>query len=118
MQSDEQHYFVKKILDCKIDLDGQKYYKVKWEATWEPADSLVGSMDLIDDYWSFIDRGASLSINSADNRLLDSSIKTDKPGLQTDDVSSSSNNKDTETLASAVVDCRERFFFQMKISPL
>jgi len=45
---------IKKIIDCKIGEDGQQLYKVKWQATWEPAESLVTCQHLIDEFWSYV----------------------------------------------------------------
>ncbi|XP_066915837.1 uncharacterized protein [Clytia hemisphaerica] len=56
-QGDQQCSFgIKKIVDCKIDQTGKQLYKVKWEATWEPADSLSSCQHLIDEFWGFVNK--------------------------------------------------------------
>ena len=55
-----QHHYAKKIVDCKVDGNGTRYYKVKWEPTWEPANELMVNANLIDEYWNLIRRGASV----------------------------------------------------------
>jgi len=45
----------KKIVDYKMDENGQQFYKVKWEATWEPIEKLSPCQNLIDDFWSLIE---------------------------------------------------------------
>ena len=34
-------------------------YKVKWEATWEPAENLSSCQHLIDEFWSFVNKAKS-----------------------------------------------------------
>ena len=46
---------IKKIVDCKIGKCGRQLYKVKWVATWEPADNLTSVQHLIDDFWRYVD---------------------------------------------------------------
>lgn len=38
---------------------GKQMYKVKWEATWEPAENLTSCQHLIDEFWSFVNKAKS-----------------------------------------------------------
>jgi len=56
MEAEEPSSFgIKKIVDCKIGECGRQMYKVKWEATWEPAENLASCQHLIDKFWSYVD---------------------------------------------------------------
>lgn len=50
----KNHCGIKKIIDCKINENGQQMYKVKWECTWEPAENLVTCQYLVDEFWSYV----------------------------------------------------------------
>lgn len=50
-----------KIVDHKTDEHGHIFYKVQWEATWEPAESLTDCQKLIEEFW--------LSLNEARTRI-------------------------------------------------
>jgi len=57
LSGEENNSFgVKKIIDCRIGEHGMQMYKVKWEATWEPAENLASCQHLIDDFWSFVNK--------------------------------------------------------------
>lgn len=46
---------IKRIVDCKIGEGGRQMYKVKWIATWEPAETLASCQHLIEEFWSRVD---------------------------------------------------------------
>lgn len=48
----------KKVIDYKV-YNGKRYYKVKWESSWEPEDSLTEYQDLVDQFWQFVKRVSS-----------------------------------------------------------
>ena len=50
-----QDKMVKKVIDYKL-LNGKRYYKVKWECTWELEDSLLSCQGLVDQFWNFVNR--------------------------------------------------------------
>ncbi|XP_066922011.1 zinc finger protein 699-like [Clytia hemisphaerica] len=58
-QDDERHIEITigdpvadKVIDSCVGTDNRRYYKVKWQATWEPEDELlVKYQNLIEDYW-------------------------------------------------------------------
>lgn len=54
----------KKVIDYKL-LNGKKYYKVKWECTWELEDNLLSYKGLVDQFWDFVNR-----VKSEDNYEL------------------------------------------------
>lgn len=51
----QSSFGIKKIVDCKIGKCGRQMYKVKWEATWEPAENLASVQHLIDEFWTYVD---------------------------------------------------------------
>jgi len=50
------NFGIRKIVDCKLSEGGQQMYKVEWESTWEPAESLSTCQNLIDDFWSLVNK--------------------------------------------------------------
>ncbi|XP_065669868.1 zinc finger protein 846 isoform X4 [Hydra vulgaris] len=44
---------VKKVVDCKNE-NGQQLYQVKWESSWETAESLAGCQSLINEFWDYV----------------------------------------------------------------
>lgn len=36
--------------------DGKRYYKVKWESSWECEENLGDYQDLVDQFWDFVKR--------------------------------------------------------------
>lgn len=46
---------VKKVVDYRLD-NGKRFYKVKWESSWEDEDTLTNYQSLVNQFWSFIDR--------------------------------------------------------------
>ena len=53
---DSSSFGIKKIIDCRINQEGKQMYKVRWEETWEPADSLITCQHLVDDFWSRVNK--------------------------------------------------------------
>jgi len=51
---EHESFGIKKIVDCKIGENGVQMYKVKWQATWEPAENLASCQQLIEDFWGFV----------------------------------------------------------------
>ena len=51
----ENSFGISKIVDCRLE-NGKQMYKVEWEATWEPAESLTNCQYLIDDFWSHVNK--------------------------------------------------------------
>lgn len=44
-----------KVIDYKL-VNGKKYYKIKWECSWELADNLQHCQELVEQFWEFVDR--------------------------------------------------------------
>jgi len=55
MEIEQNSFGIQKIVDCKVE-NGQQMYKVEWQATWEPAESLQTCQHLIDEFWSHINK--------------------------------------------------------------
>jgi len=67
--SDGQSQFgIRRILDCKISSDGRQMYQVEWETTWEPAESLITCQNLLDDFWSLINKAKSMEYVALQHR--------------------------------------------------
>ncbi|XP_066912291.1 uncharacterized protein [Clytia hemisphaerica] len=48
----------KRVIDTKVQ-NGKRYYKVKWESSWEAEDSVGEYQDLVDQFWNFVKRVSS-----------------------------------------------------------
>ncbi|XP_002157333.4 homeobox protein 4 isoform X1 [Hydra vulgaris] len=46
---------IKKVVDFRLD-NGKRYYKVKWESSWEPEDNLLDYQVFLDQFWDFVNR--------------------------------------------------------------
>ena len=57
---DGSSFGIKKIVDCRVSSEGKQLYKVKWLETWEPAESLITCQNLIDDFWSRVNRAKAV----------------------------------------------------------
>lgn len=55
-QASDLSFGIKKIVECKIGNDGKQLYRVKWQETWESAESLAGCEHLITQYWTMLNR--------------------------------------------------------------
>ena len=53
--TDPESCGIRKIVDCKVE-DGIQMYKVEWQATWEPAENLSSCQNLVDDFWSHVNK--------------------------------------------------------------
>lgn len=59
IEEDERHIEItigdpvaEKVIDSCVGTDNRRYYKVKWQATWESEEELIGKyQNLIEDYW-------------------------------------------------------------------
>lgn len=56
--SGDNSFGIKRILECKIE-NGQQMYKIEWETTWEPAETLAFCQHMIDDFWSLVNKAKS-----------------------------------------------------------
>lgn len=52
----ESCFGMQKVIDHKTDQNGRVFYKVQWEPTWEPAESLNTCQTLIDEFWSSVNK--------------------------------------------------------------
>jgi len=73
---------IKKIIDCKIAEDGQQLYKVKWQATWEPAESLVSCQHLIDEFWSFVNKVKNNEVEQQHRKRKILEVSTNKKDIK------------------------------------
>ena len=79
---------IRKILDCKISPDGRQMYKVEWDTTWEFAESLTSCQNLIDEFWSHVNKAKSFEHVARQQRQISSSTLLNDIGkLSADDKS-------------------------------
>jgi len=65
-----QQRAITKIVDTKLGTDGCLYYEVTWSSSWVKEDTLTSYPELVEMFWSFIKKNASLyTVNTkkADN---------------------------------------------------
>jgi len=81
MAQENCSFGIKKIVDCKAE-GGKQFYKVKWEATWEPAEALVTCQHLIDEFWSFINNKKAKEATAMQEKYKNEMLNTNISNIQ------------------------------------
>ena len=78
----DANYGIRKIINSKLQ-DGHRYYKLKWEPTWEPEENLAACQHLVDEFWEFVNNS-----KVHEEEAKQHSRKRMKPDLAIDDLNS------------------------------
>lgn len=95
MDQEGESFGIKKVIDCKIEEGGKRLYKVRWEETWEPADTLAGCQHLIDRFWSSVER-----IKMHEYSAQEQQLKIPQLGDLTNNNLGEDNKRDIQMLIS------------------